>query len=131
MFIPEKVREIFNAQEIIPFATANAGGVPNVVPIYWKTIIDEDTIFVLDNYLRASKKNIAENDQVCLACWGKGGEAYKLKGTATYHQNDEVYEQGRDFMQAKRPQAEPRGVVRIKITEIYDLKAGPQAGLPI
>lgn len=131
MIIPGKVRDIFDAQEVISFATADGRCVPNVVPIYWKTIVDEDTVLILDNYLRASKKNIEENDQVCLACWGKGGEAYKLKGTATYHQGDEVYDLGRDFMRSKKPQALPRGVVRIKINEIYTLKAGPEAGMPI
>ena len=126
MKIPKEARELFEKESLIAFGTADKEGSPNVVPIYWKKIKEDGTILLIDNFMKMSKKNLLENNKVCVSFWGE--EAYKLKGTATYHTEGPVYEEGKKFIQAKKPEKTPKGVVEIKVTEAYTIKPGPDAG---
>ena len=130
--MPYKVKKLFNKQSIVAFATADRKGTPNVVPIYWKTAYNDETILLLDNFMKKTKKNIQENKKVCVSFWSLDtGEAYKIKGTATYYSKGVIYEKGKEFMQSKRPGQVPKGVVEIKVEKIYIIKSGPDAGQKI
>jgi predicted pyridoxine 5'-phosphate oxidase superfamily flavin-nucleotide-binding protein len=127
--IPRNVKELFNKQALVAFGTANKTGNPNVVPVFWKTIYSDDVVLLIDNFMRQTKHNISENKQVCVSVWDpETEEAYKLKGVATHHTEDEIYDAGKEFIQIKKPDRVPKGVVEIKITEVYDIKPGPEAG---
>ncbi|HNT29470.1 MAG TPA: pyridoxamine 5'-phosphate oxidase family protein [bacterium] len=129
MRIPSQVKKLFEQQALVAFATAGSDGNPNVVPIYWKTILDDETILLLDNYMNMSKDNLSANAYVCISVWDpETEEAYKLKGTATYHTAGPVFESGKQVMQAKKPDRAPRGVVAVAVMEIYTIKPGPEAG---
>ena len=129
MILPEEVKSLFEAQGLVAFGTADKEGKPNVVPIQWKTILNDETVLLLDNYLRTSKKNLMENADVCISFWdSKTHEAYKIKGIGTYHTEGPIYEAGKKYMQSKKPESAPRGVVEVKVTEAYNLKPGPEAG---
>ena len=41
MRIPDEIKKLFNEETIIAFATADKEESPNVVPIYWKIIVDD------------------------------------------------------------------------------------------
>ena len=127
--IPPKVRELFEKSKLISFGTADRESNPNVVPILWKKILTEDRIILLDNFMRMSKENISQNEKVCLSFWDpETEEAYKIKGNAIYHSKGPVYEKGREFMQSKKKDNAPRGVIEVIVTEIYSIKPGPDAG---
>ncbi len=129
MLIPNKVKRLFKKQSLVAFATADKRGKPNVVPIFWKRILENEKILLLDNFMKTSKKNLLENKNVCLGFWDvKTEEAYKIKGKAAYHTEGTVYEQGKKFMQSKRAEAIPKGVVEIRVSAIYTTKPGPNAG---
>jgi len=129
MQIPNKVKRLFEKQSLVAFGTADKQGKPNVVPVFWKKIVKKERILLLDNFMRMSKKNLLENSNVCLTFWDvKTEESYKIKGKAAYHTEGAVYEQGRKFMQSKRPEAVPKGVVEIRVRAIYTTKPGPEAG---
>ena len=132
MIMPEEVKKLFEAQSIVAFATANEEGKPNVVPILWHTILDDETALILDNYMRTSKQNLMENSNVCISFWDpETNEAYKIKGIGTYHAEGTIYEAGKKYMQSKKPDNAPRGVVEVKVTEAYNIKPGPDAGKKI
>lgn len=129
MKLPEEVKKLFEAQNLVAFATADTKGKPNVVPMQWKTLLDDETVLVLDNYMRTTKKNLMENSDVCISFWDtETNEAYKIKGVGTYHADGPMYEAGKKFMQSKKPDKAPRGVVEVKVTEAYNIKPGPDAG---
>ena len=129
MIIPNEVKNLFEKQSLVAFGTANKQGDPNVVPMFWKKIIDGERILLIDNFMKMTKENLLENDNVCLAFWdSKTSEAYKIKGKATYCTQGLVYEQGKEFIQSKKPEAALKGVVEIKVTEIYTIKPGSDAG---
>jgi hypothetical protein len=127
--IPQKVRELFKKENLVAFATSDENGNPNVVPIFWKKIINDKTILLLDNFMKMSKQNLQKNNKVCISFWdSKTEEAYKIKGIATYHTSGPIFEEGVRFIQSKKPGRVPKGVVDIKVTEIFSIKPGPDAG---
>ena len=127
--MPLGVKELFEKSKLVSFGTADREGNPNVVPVLWKKILDEDRIILLDNFMQTTKENILQNKKVCLSFWDPGTEeAYKVKGNAIYHSNGPVYEKGREFMQSKKGDNAPKGVVEVIVTEIYNIKPGPDAG---
>jgi len=129
MKIPSEVKNLFERQKLVAFGTADKEGNPNVVPVFWKKILDDETILLLDNYMGMSKHNVLENNRVCISFWDPDTEeAYKIKGTASYHTEGPIYAQGKEFMQSKRPGRFPKGVVEVKMIEIYTIKPGPEAG---
>jgi len=129
MLIPNKVKRLFEKQSLVAFGTADKRGNPNVVPIFWKKILKKGKILLIDNFMRMSKKNLLENNNVCLAFWdSKTEESYKIKGKATYHTQGAAFEQGKKFIQSKRAEAIPKGVVEIKVSAIYTTRPGPDAG---
>ena len=132
MAIPSKVKELFNKQGLVAVGTASPEGVPNVVPILWKKILDDDTIILIDNFMKTTKENLQRNKNVCISFWdAKTEEAYKIKGTARYHTDGPVYNEGKKFIQLKKPDRVPKGVVEIKVSQIFDITPGPNAGKKI
>lgn len=129
MIIPSKVKRLFNKQALVALATTDKKGNPNVVPIFWKKVLDKERILLIDNFMKMSKKNILQNSSICLGFWdAETEESYKIKGLATYHSEGQVYEKGKKFIQSKRPEVIPKGVVEIKVRAIYTTKPGTDAG---
>ena len=129
MIIPSEVKDLFEKRALVAFGTANKEGIPNVVPIFWKTIFDDETILLIDNFMKTSKNNVLENNKVCISFWDpETEEAYKIKGIATYYTKGPIYEEGKKFIQSKKPERVPRGVIEIKVTEIFTIKPGDMAG---
>jgi len=127
--IPKEVVSLFEKQSLIAFGTADKSGNPNVIPIFWKKILDDKTILLIDNFMKMSKTNLHENNKVCISFWDSNTEeAYKIKGIGIYHTTGPIYEEGKKFIQSKKPDRIPRGVVEVKVAEIYTIKPGPEAG---
>lgn len=127
--IPNEVKNLFEKQSLVAFGTASKEGNPNVVPIFWKTILNDGTILLIDNFMKMSKENLLENNKICISFWDpETEEAYKIKGIATYHTEGQIYEEGKKFIQSQKPERIPKGVVEVKAIEIYTIKPGSEAG---
>lgn len=118
MKIPEEVKDFFNSVKIMAFATSDKNGNPNVVAIASKKIVNEDTIWVIDTYFKKTKENILQNNKISIAMW-KEGKGYQIKGTATYHSEGKLFEEAKKWILKSKPQKIVKGVVEIKVTEIY------------
>jgi len=130
--IPKKVKKLFNDQEVISFGTADSNKTPNVVAIFWKKIVSDKTILLIDNYMNQTKKNVEQNSKVCLSFWDpKTGEGYKIKGDAYYHISGKVFNQGKQFIQEQKPDRNPKGVVEVKVKDIFLITPGSNAGVKI
>jgi uncharacterized protein len=129
MKIPEKVKKLFDKINLVPFGTVDKNGNPNINVVFWKKILDDDTIIFLDNFMSMTKKNLTESKKVCVSFWDPATEeGYKVKGTGTYHTAGNIFEEGKKFIQSKNPNRIPKGVVEIKVQEIFVLTPGPDAG---
>ena len=129
--ITEEIKNLFKAQDIAALGTCGEGK-PNVIAVYWKHIPDDQTIWLLDNYMNKTLENLRGNPNVCVSIWdAQNDEGYELKGTATYHSEGETFEKAKAWIQSINPEKNPKGVVEVKVEEVFTLKPGPEAGTPI
>jgi hypothetical protein len=129
MKIPQKVKDLFDSIPVIAFGTTDNNNDPNVNVIFWKKILDNETIILIDNFFKTTKQNLLENNKVCITFWdGKTEEGYKIKGKAKYYTEGKIFELGKEFIQKKNPNRMPNGVVDVKVTEIFILTPGKEAG---
>lgn len=125
--VPEKIREAFTAQRVIPMATVNAEGVPNViyVGIWWWE--DDETLCVVNNYLRKTLQNIEDNGLVSFVCYGKKG-SYQIKCKAENHKDGPIYEKAHELATNRENPHPGKSGVACKVVEIYQASGGEGAG---
>jgi uncharacterized protein len=130
--IPASVKESGDKVKTWYLATADKNGTPNVVPIGTQNFHSADTVVFLDNYLNKSKKNILENPKISLTFWEPESRmGFQLKGSARIETSGKLLEEQTAQYRLRRPNANPRGVVIVKIEEIYLTQGGPDAGKKI
>ena len=132
-WLNERMKEIFTKQGIFVLGTADSIGIPNVVPVGAVKILDDETILVSDQYFLKTLSNLRENPKVAMSFWELDkGEGYQIKGEATIHTEGKIYEETvewiRDFSEKIGHPLKSKGAVVIKITEIYSVTPGPNAG---
>ena len=131
--VSETIMGAFNTQRIIPMATVNKDGVPNVIYVgmwFWE---DDETLCVVNNYLNKTLANVNENGWVSFVCYGKNG-SYQIKCKATEATEGALYEkgkkvaQGREIAWAREKPYPGRSTVVCKVEEIYQGSGGKGAG---
>ena len=130
----QRMKEIFQNKRVIVLATATREGIPNVVPVAMKKIIDDETILISDQYLNKTLKNIKDNPRVAITMWDKT-EGYQIKGTVYIETSGPRFEETARWVE-ERSQATNRpfrskGALILKITEIYCVSPGSNAGMRI
>ena len=129
----ERMKEIFAKQGIFVLGTADLKGVPNVVPVGAVKILDDGTILVSDQYFLKTLSNLRENPKVAISFWETGtGEGYQIKGEAEIQTEGRIYEKTaewiREFSEKIGHPLKSKGAIVIKITAIYSVTPGPNAG---
>ena len=126
-----RVKEIFEKQQIAPLATATKDGVPNVVPVNAKKILDDETILISDQFFGKTLKNIQDNPQVAITIWDNL-EGYQIKGSVTIETSGTRFEETAQWIEgigkALNLPLKSKGAVIMNITEIYNVSPGPDAG---
>ena len=118
--LTKEVKELFEQVPTMALATVNNSNIPNVSVIASKKIIDSRTIWTIDTFHKKTLQNIIQNGQVSIALW-KDSLGYQIKGTAKYHKEGEIFEKGKKWILKIKPQKIVKGVIEIKITNIYHL----------
>jgi predicted pyridoxine 5'-phosphate oxidase superfamily flavin-nucleotide-binding protein len=128
--LTQQIKDTIAMGTVYFFATCSKAGIPNAVPIKALKLLDDETILVSDQYFGKTLKNLEENPHVAISYWGdKGG--YQIKGTATLHRGDKVFEDNVAWVHSFAPKLEPKSAVVIKVTDVYQVKGGPEAGKKI
>jgi predicted pyridoxine 5'-phosphate oxidase superfamily flavin-nucleotide-binding protein len=125
--VSENIREAFKAQGVIPMATVNGDGVPNVIYVgvwWWE---DDETLCVVNNYLNKTLANIRDNGRVCFVCHGKGG-SYQIKCMTEEATEGPLYEKARELATKRDRPLPGRSAVVCKVSEIYQSSGGKGAG---
>ncbi len=130
MKIPSNVKEIFEKERFHQLATASKNGEPNCSYIGAKYLLDDETIIVVDNFMKKTLKNILENPRVSIAII-REKEAYQIKGNCKYLTEGLIYEEARKWMKAKGDRYPAKGALLIKVTDIFYSTSDEKAGLPI
>ena len=125
--LTEEMKESLGGTKLAFLATSSKDSTPNVVPIGAFKLLDDGTLLISDQFFKKTLNNVKENPKIALSWWGEKG-GFQLKGTITLHTNDEVFRQDVAWMKELRPHLTPKGAVVVKITDVFQVKAGPDAG---
>jgi len=128
--LTDEMKGSLTGTKLVFLATASTKGVPNVVPIGAFKLMDDDTLLISDQYFNKTLENLTENKELAISWWGENG-GFQLKGTATLHTNDDIFRQDVAWMKELRPNLTPKSAVVMKITEVYSIKPGADAGKKI
>ncbi len=125
---PEMI-EAFKAAKNFPLATASKDGEPNVIPVGSVFLMDPETIWIGNQFMKATVKNLQENPRASLYVWGpevKG--CLKIKANVNVVTSGEDYERMKGMVKARRADLECKALLVLKVTEVYNCKSGPDAG---
>ena len=128
--LTDEIRESLDGTRLVFLATASKDGRPNVVPIGAFKLLDDETLLISDQFFSKTLANMRENPQVAISYWGEKG-GFQLKGTVTLHTDDDVFAQNVAWMKELRPALVPKSAVVMTVTDVYTVKAGPDAGKKI
>lgn len=68
----------------IAFATTDKKGNPNVIGVAFVKVVSANQLVITDNFMKQTKENLKNNNNVCLAVRDKKRNGYKLIGKAKY-----------------------------------------------
>jgi predicted pyridoxine 5'-phosphate oxidase superfamily flavin-nucleotide-binding protein len=137
-----EIQEVLGSR-IIYLATASKNGIPNVVPIGGKKVIDDQALLIVDVLLNKTKQNIFENPLVAIIVEDLKREkpiSYQLKGSAKLYTDGEYLQQAIEISEnawAKGRKGGPpkkykvRSAVLVTIDEIYSNMHGGRKVLEI
>lgn len=114
---------------IFPLATASKDGEPNVAPMGAVFARDEETIWIGNQFMKATIRNVLENPRACLYAWGPGiAGCYKIKGTISVRTEGADYEAMRGEVKSAKPDLHCKSLLVMKVTEVFDCMPGRSAG---
>jgi predicted pyridoxine 5'-phosphate oxidase superfamily flavin-nucleotide-binding protein len=129
MKIPDIAKELMMQEKVIAFASASKEGIPNVVYMLQYWWYQPDVLVIGDVFMDASRRNVQENGYASFCIWDEDTDrSYKFIGAAKYETSGEAYEFANANLHKKKPDKNFKGVVVIKVTEIYDASRGENAG---
>jgi len=127
--LTDEMIEAFKYVKNFPLATASKDGDPNVAPMGAVFLIDPETIWIGNQFMKTTIKNVEENPRAALYVWGPGVKGcYKIKGDVSVESSGEDYEKMKDMVQKVKPHLHCKSLLVMKITGAYDCKPGPDAG---
>ena len=125
--LTQQIKDTIVLGTVYFFATSSKAGIPNAVPIKALKVLDDETVLVSDQFFGKTLKNLEENPHVAITYWGdKGG--YQIKGTSAIHRGDKVFEDDVAWVHSFSPNLKPKSAIVIKVTDVYQVKGGPDAG---
>jgi predicted pyridoxine 5'-phosphate oxidase superfamily flavin-nucleotide-binding protein len=130
--LTSEIKEAFNATKLFPVATASKAGEPNVSPHGFVLLVDDETVFIGDLFMKNSIKNLQENPKAAIYLQGpevKG--CYQIKGDVAVKSGGPEFEKLNQMVAAKMPGAKAKHLLIMKITGVYECVPGPNAGAKI
>jgi hypothetical protein len=128
--LTDEIKESLTGTKLVYLATSSKNSMPNVVPIGAFKIMDDETLLISDQFFSKTLANFKENAVAAISWWGEKG-GFQLKGSVTLHTNDEIFLQDVAWVKTIKPNLTPKTAVVLKITEVYHIKPGADAGKKI
>jgi len=128
-----EIAEAFNAMKTYPLATASKDGIPNVAPmgaVFLRS--DNETIWIMDNFMKKTLANVIENPKAAIYLWGAGVKGcFQIKCDVVVKKEGSEYEEARKIVEEMKPGLPRRSLLALTITEVYECMPGPKAGSKI
>ena len=129
--IPQEAQQVFNEVKCVVFLTAREDAQPNGSIVGMKKIIDDETIYLSDQFFKKTFANVQANEKVAVVFWGDGG-AYQIYGTARYVSEGPEFEEQAAWVNAAFEQMgmpiKSKGGCYVHVDAVYNSSAGPTAG---
>lgn len=126
-----EVQELFKEVSDVVFTTASADGQPNSCIVGMKAVIDDETVYLSDQFFKKTLANVQENQKVAVVFW-KGIEAYQLYGTVRYVNEGPEFEAQKAWVDAAfEKMGKPikaKGGCFVKVEAVFSSSPGPTAG---
>ena len=126
-----EVQELFTKVKDVVFSTATTDGQPNGSIVGMKSIIDDETIYISDQFFNKTLANMLENQKVSIVFW-EDRAAYQIHGTARYVNEGEEFLAQKAWVDAlfaeKGMPITAKGGVFVHVDAVYTSAPGPQAG---
>lgn len=127
--LTEEMKTAFATIKAFPVATASKDGWPNVVPIGFVELVDDETIWIADNFMKKTLANVQENPKVSIYVWGPETKGcFQIKGDVELKTEGPEFEKMQETVRSKMAQAPAKGLLIVKIREVYTCAPGPNAG---
>ena len=126
-----EVQELFKEVSDVDFSTASADGQPNSCVVVMKAVIDDETVYLSDQFFNKTLANVKANPKVAIVFW-KGIDAFELHGTARYVNEGAEFEAQKKWVdEAFANMGKPikaKGGCFVHVDAVYSSKPGPGAG---
>jgi len=125
--MPAEIKDVVSKQKPLPIATSDKNGKPNVVFVTMWKILDDETILIVDNFMKKTRVNLEENPNMAIVVYDSEiKRSFQLKGTVDLETRGDRFDIAEEMARAKNRPAKVAVVFHVK--EIYDNTAGPNAG---
>ncbi len=128
--LTDEIKESLSGTKTVFLATSSKDGTPNVVPIGAFRILDDETLLISDQFFNKTLQNMKDNPKAAISYWGEKG-GFQIKGSVTIHTDDEVFIKDVAWMKEVRPNLTPKSAIIMKISAVYSIKPGADAGKKI
>jgi hypothetical protein len=130
--LTDEMKAVFGKNKIFPVATASRSGVPNVAPIAFVQIVSDDTIWLGDNYMVKTLANVKENPWMAIEFWDPDSKkCFQVKGKVEVKTSGAEYEKVKGMIKAKSDKYPAKGLLVLKVTEVFECTPGASAGKKI
>ena len=127
--ITDEMKDIASKAKGWAVATATRDGMPNVVPIGAASVLSENQILLMDNFMKKTVENIKANPRVAISVWDmRDMKGYQFKGKARIETSGKVFDEGVQMVKSIMPQLTPKAAVIVDVEEIYVITPGHNAG---
>ena len=127
-----EMKETFSKIKVFPVSTASRSGVPNVSLIAFVRLAGDDTIWLADNFMKKTIANLTENPQAAISVYDpESKKCFQIKGSVTIKTSGPDFEKMTSWVHDKKPELPAKSLVILKITEVFNCVAGPDAGKKI
>jgi predicted pyridoxine 5'-phosphate oxidase superfamily flavin-nucleotide-binding protein len=115
--------------ELFPLATASDSGLPNVVPIKFVLIENDDELWLVDNFMDKTLQNLQQNPAAALNILIPDDNiSFQIKGHTRIETEGANYQRMRDVVLKVKPDAPAKSLIVMDITEIFDCWPGNKIG---
>ena len=124
-----EMKETFTRNKLFPVATASKKGIPNVAPIAFVVMVDDETLWLADNFMHKTLANVKENPHVAVYIYDADlKKCFQIKGSIEIKTAGPDYEKMKKMVHDKKPGLPAKSLLVMKITEVFECNPGPHAG---
>jgi len=123
------LKKAFNTIKLFPLATSSDEGIPNVVPVKFVFIENDDELWIIDNFMSKTLQNMEQNPQAALYVYASDTNfCCQIKGDISIQTSGDKFDRMRNNIHKILPGAPAKSLVVMSVTDIYQCAPGNSAG---